>query len=140
MELTTKHGALKWKTQTNKVKFYNLDMIISVWYRVNSKQATSFRIWATWILKEYLIKRYSINNNRLKEKWYKELEQTINLFKNTLKTWNLSQDETLGLLDIITNYTNTWLLLQNYDENNLIESWKTEKLDYKLEANEAFQY
>ena len=114
-------------------------MIISVWYRVNSKQATNFRIWATWILKEYLIKGYSINNNRLQEKWYKELEQTLNLFKNTLNTWNLSQDETLWLLDIITNYTNTWLLLQNYDENNLIQSWNTEKLDYKLEANEAFQ-
>jgi prophage maintenance system killer protein len=139
MEHTTKHGALEWKIQTNKVKFYNLDMIISVWYRVNSKQATNFRIWATWILKEYLIKGYSINNNRLQEKWYKELEQTIHLFKKTLNTWNLSQDETLWLLDIITNYTNTWLLLQNYDQNNLIESWRTKKLDYKLEANEAFQ-
>jgi len=121
------------------VAFYTLDVIISVWYRVKSIEWTSFRIWANSILKDYLIKWYSINNNRLQDRWYKELEQTIKIFKNTLKTWNLWQDEALWLIEIITNYTNTWLLLQNYDENNLLKSWKTEKLDYKLEANEAFQ-
>jgi len=139
MELTTKHWAIKGKNQVNKVKLYNLDAIISVWYRVNSKQATDFRIWATSILKDYLIKWYSINQKRIQEKWYKELENTINLFKKTLKSWNLSEDEALWLLDIITNYTNTWLLLQNYDENKLENSWKTTNLDYKLEANEAFE-
>jgi len=129
------HTASDWKTyQTN---FYNLDMIISVWYRVNSKQATSFRIWATSILKNYLLKWYSINKKRLEEKWYKELEQTLSIFKKTLSSWNLSQDEAVWLLDIITNYTNTWLLLQSYDENKLLNSWKTEKLNYKLDASEA---
>ena len=130
------HTATDWKTyQTN---FYNLDMIISVWYRVNSKQATDFRIWATSILKDYLIKWYSINQKRLQEKWYKELENTVNLFKKTLKSWNLTQNEALWLLDIITNYTDTWLLLQNYDEDKLQDSWNTIKLDYKLESKEAF--
>lgn len=129
------HTASDWKIyQTN---FYNLDMIISVWYRVNSKQATNFRIWATSILKDYLIKWYSVNQKRIQEKWYKELEETLSIFKKTLKSWNLSQEEAVWLLDIITNYTNTWLLLQNYDENKLYKSWKTTKLDYKLEANEA---
>jgi len=129
------HTASDWKIY--KTNFYNLDMIISIWYRVNSKQATQFRIWATSILKNYLIKWYSINQKRLEEKWYKELENTLSLFKKTLKSWNLSQDEAIWLLDIITNYTNTWLLLQNYDENNLLESWKTKTLDYKLESDEA---
>lgn len=119
------------------VAFYNLDVIISVWYRVKSIEGTQFRIWANKILKDYLIKWYSINQKRLQEKWYKELENTLNLFKKTLKSWNLSQDEALWLLDIITNYTNTWLLLQNYDEEKLSKSWKTTKLDYKLESKEA---
>ena len=121
------------------VILYSLDVIISVWYRVKSQEWTQFRIWANKILKEYLIKWYSVNKNRLQEKWYKELEQTIGLFKKTLKSWNLSKDESIWLLDIITNYTNTWLLLQNYDEDNLLDSWNTKKLDYKLEAEEAFE-
>lgn len=121
------------------VAFYSLDVIISVWYRVKSQEWTQFRIWSNKILKDYLIKWYSVNKKRLQEKWYKELEQTVELFKKTLKSWDLSQDEAMWLLDIITNYTNTWLLLQNYDEDKLVESWNTEKLDYKLEAKEAFE-
>ncbi|MDD2907451.1 MAG: virulence protein RhuM/Fic/DOC family protein [Candidatus Gracilibacteria bacterium] len=116
---------------------YNLDMILSIGYRTNSEKAMQFRKWVSNILKEYLIKGYSINKKRLEEKGYKELENTLNLFKNTLKSGNLSQDEAIGLLDIITNYTNTWLLLQNYDENNLLESGKTKNLDYKLDSEEA---
>lgn len=139
LEHTTKHWAISWKTQVSKVKIYNLDAIISVWYRVNSKHATSFRVWATSILKDFLIKWYSINQKRLQEKWYKELEKTLDLFKNTLNSWDLSQDEAIWLLDIITNYTNTWLLLQNYYEDKLSNEWKTKKLDYKLEAKEAFE-
>lgn len=66
---TTQHGAIEGKTQTNSVKFYNLDAILSVGYRVNSKQGTQFRIWASRILKNYLLKGYAINNrmNRLED-------------------------------------------------------------------------
>jgi len=67
MELTTQHGAMEGKTQTNPVKFYNLDAIIAVGYRVNSKKATHFRIWATQILKEYIIKGFAMNDERLKD-------------------------------------------------------------------------
>ena len=67
MELTTKHGAIKGKTQTNSVTFYNLDAIISVGYRVNSIQATQFRIWATQTLKEYIIKGFVMDDDRLKQ-------------------------------------------------------------------------
>jgi hypothetical protein len=59
---TTQHGAIKDKTQTKMVEFYNLDVIISVGYRVKSKQGTQFRIWANKVLKDYLLKGYAINN------------------------------------------------------------------------------
>jgi hypothetical protein len=67
LETTTIHGAMKEKTQTNKVDYYNLDAIISVGYRVNSTTATQFRIWATKTLKEYIIKGFSIDDERLKQ-------------------------------------------------------------------------
>jgi len=66
LELTTPHGAIEGKTQTRRVKLYNLDAIISVGYRVNSRQATLFRIWATERLKEYIIKGFTMDDERLK--------------------------------------------------------------------------
>lgn len=70
LEHTTKHGAIKGKTQDVKVKHYNLDVVLSVGYRVNSIRATQFRIWANRVLKEYLLKGYAINNrmNRIEDK------------------------------------------------------------------------
>ena len=67
MEITTPHGAIDGKTQTKNAKFYNLDAIISVGYRVNSKRATQFRIWATNILKEYMTKGFVLDDERLKQ-------------------------------------------------------------------------
>jgi hypothetical protein len=71
LEHTTQHGAMAGKTQTKPVKYYNLDAIIAVGYRVNSKRATQFRIWATNILKEYIIKGFAMDDDRLKQvdKW-----------------------------------------------------------------------
>lgn len=71
MEHTTQHGAMEEKTQTKAVKYYNLDAIIAVGYRVNSKRATQFRIWATNILKEYIIKGFAMDDKHLKsaDKW-----------------------------------------------------------------------
>jgi len=71
LENTTAHGAIEGKTQTKQVKYYNLDAIIAVGYRVNSRRATQFRIWATNILKEYIIKGFAMDDARLKrpEKW-----------------------------------------------------------------------
>ncbi len=132
MEHTANDGK---KYQT---KFYNLDMILSVWYRVNSKEATSFRIWANKILKDHLIQWYTINKKRIQEKGLKELEGSINMIKKALISWDLWKEEALGFLDIITNYTNSWLLLQKYDEGSLKETWKTKNLNYKLEAKEAY--
>ena len=67
MEITTPHGAIEGKTQTHETKFYNLDAIISVGYRVNSRRATHFRIWATGVLKEYMIKGFALDDDRLKQ-------------------------------------------------------------------------
>jgi len=71
LEHTTQHGAIKGKTQTKPVKYYKLDAIIAVGYRVNSKRATQFRIWATNVLKEYIIKGFAMDDERLKQtdKW-----------------------------------------------------------------------
>ena len=66
MEITTQHGAIEGKKQKKEVNFYNLDMIISIGYRVNSIQATQFRIWATSVLKEYIIKGFAMDDERLK--------------------------------------------------------------------------
>ena len=80
---TTKHWAVKGKTQTKNINYYNLDMIISVWYKVNSKQATSFRIWATNILREYIIKGFIMDDERLKnwthfwKDYFKELLERV---------------------------------------------------------------
>lgn len=70
LEHTTIHGAIEGKTQTQQVKFYNLDAIIAVGYRVNSKKATQFRIWATNTLKEYIIKGYAMDDERMKNGQY----------------------------------------------------------------------
>lgn len=117
------------------VAFYNLDVIISVWYRVKSIEWTQFRIWATSILKKYLISWYAINQKRLQEKWYKELENTLTLVKKAISSGDIWKDEALWILDIITKYTNSWLLLQKYDEDSLPENGKTKDIMVKLAMN-----
>jgi hypothetical protein len=78
---TTQHGAVKGKTQTKNVKYYNLDVIISVGYRVKSQQGTQFRIWATKRLKEYIIKGFALNDERFKTgdsmNYFNELQERL---------------------------------------------------------------
>ena len=88
---TTRHGAIEGKTQTKGVKFYNLDAIISVGYRVNSAKATKFRIWATDILKEYIQKGYKIDVERMKQgetvfekDYFRELLETVRSIRASL--------------------------------------------------------
>lgn len=112
--------------------FYNLDVIISVGYRVKSKQGTQFRIWATNTLKEHLIKGYTINEKRIRESEIKklnELKERIDFIQRTTEFDKLSSAEAKGLLEIITQYTNSWILLNQYDSNELqIENLKTENV------------
>ena len=72
LENTTQHGAIEGKTQTKQVKYYNLDAIIAVGYRVNSKRATQFRIWATKVLREFIVKGFVLDGDRLKQGKYFE--------------------------------------------------------------------
>ena len=102
--------------QTN---FYNLDVIISVGYRVKSKRGTQFRIWATSILKDHLVKGYTLNQRRLAEKGILEAQQMLSLLTNTLENQNLVSDEGLSVLNLVNQYAKTWQLLLQYDEDNL---------------------
>lgn len=103
------------------VKFYNLDMILSVGYRVNSKKGTQFRIWANKVLKEYLIKGYSINEKRLKDQAEQlaDLKNTVTLLSNVIENKELSSDEAIGLLKVVTDYTYALDILDKYDHQQL---------------------
>ncbi|KPA16577.1 phosphoribosylaminoimidazole-succinocarboxamide synthase [Candidatus Magnetomorum sp. HK-1] len=103
-----------------QIEHYNLDVIISVGYRVKSQQGTRFRIWATKRLKEYLIKGYTINKERLEQNSY-ELEQALKLIQKTVKTPELDTNTGRGLVEIVSLYTQTFLWLQRYDEGLLEE-------------------
>ena len=105
--------------KTYQVDYYNLDMIISLGYRVNSMQATKFRQWATTVLKDHLIKGYSLNQKRLQQKGMKEFQEAIALLETTIKQDTLACDEAKGLLDVIVGYGRSWSLLEGYDEDNL---------------------
>ncbi|MFW9620368.1 MAG: RhuM family protein [Sulfurospirillum sp.] len=124
------------------VAFYNLDVIISVGYRVKSKRGTQFRIWASKILKEYLIKGYALNHQRISAKSLNELTATMELVRKSIETKELSSNEAKGLLDIINNYAKTWALLQGYDSDALhsLQGTLNQRfiLDYD-EAKEAIQ-
>ena len=104
---------------TRYIEWFNLDAIISVGYRVNSKRGTQFRIWATSVLKDHLVKGYSLNQKRLAEKGTKELQQVLTLLSNTLEGYNLVDEEGKAVLDIVNRYAGTWRLLLQYDEDNL---------------------
>ena len=123
-----------------QVEYYNLDMIISLGYRVNSKRATSFRVWATKILKDYIINGYSINNKRLQQKGLKELNETISLLKNTISNAQIELNEAKGLLDVILNYSRTWTLLQGYDEDSLKINFVAKEAKFILDSDEAKNY
>jgi len=115
---TTQHGAIKGKIQNTLVKYYNLDVVISVGYRVKSLQGTQFRIWATQRLKEYLVKGYAINQQRFNQN-AAELQQALSLIQKAAHSSTLATDMGRGLVDIMGRYTQTFLWLQQYDEGLL---------------------
>ncbi len=137
LEHTTQHGAIKSKKQTTKIKLYNLDAIISIGYRVNSKRATQFRIWATGVLKQYIIDGYVLDQKRLQQQKLTELEQTIQLIKQGLQNSQLSTDEAKGFVEIIGNYARSWALLQGYDDQSLQEVIEHTEEKFVLDYDEA---
>lgn len=127
------------RTVKRKVKFYNLDVIISVGYRVNSRRGTQFRIWATQTLKDHLVKGYTINQKRLQEQQekFKELHQTVEFLKTTLGTKNLSGNEAQGLLEIISTYTRSFVLLNRFDSDSLSAEPSGNALTHEINYEEA---
>ncbi len=137
--LTTQHGAIKGKTQTKKVTFYNLDVIISVGYRVKSKQGTQFRIWANGVLKDYLLKGYSLNNrmNRIEDnvssliKKVNKIDLQINA--NLLPTQGVFFDNQVFdaytlIADIVRTAKKSIVLIDNYiDDTTLTHLCKKQK-------------
>jgi len=102
-----------------KTKFYNLDAVVSVGYRINSHEATQFRIWATQVLKSHLVRGYTTYDKRLSERGVQELQQTVELLQKTLVNHELVNDLGQETIQLILAYSKTWDLLLAYDEGGL---------------------
>lgn len=117
-----------------QVDFYNLDVIISIGYRIKSQRGTQFRIWASKILKNYLIKGFSINEKRLTQQneQLKELQDSVKLLGDVLNSKELNTDESVGLLTIISDYAYALDILDRYDYQNLDIRKTSGKETYQL--------
>jgi prophage maintenance system killer protein len=120
------------------VDLYNLDVIISVGYRVKSQRGTQFRVWATKVLKQHLIEGYTINEERLKkqEQKYRELKNAVSLIGNVVQIENLSS-EAKGLVQVISEYTRALDILDDFDHKRLKEPKGRKKERYKMTYKEA---
>ena len=114
---TTKHGAIKGKTQTHMVDYYSLDMIISIGYRVKSTQGIAFRKWATNVLKDYMLKGYAVNQKRLEY-----LEKTVKLIDiaNRMDE-RLEGNDAKEILKVIGDYSKALNLLDDYDPRTIVK-------------------
>jgi len=123
------------------VKLYNLDVIISVGYRVNSNRATKFRIWATDILRKYLIDGYTLNEKLLEKQKRKleNLQKTISLIQDVKGKKELDYKEAMGLLDIISDYSYALGLLDDFDNQKLRITGVTSEEKFKITYNEAIK-
>ena len=121
------------------IKYYNLDVIIAVGYRVNSFRGTEFRIWANKILKEYLIKGYAINEKLLRKQneQLKELQESVRILGKVIDYKTLSNEESEGLLKVITDYAYALEILDQYDYQKLKIEETSGKETYQLTYEEA---
>ncbi len=126
---------------SRNIRCYNLDAIISVGYRVNSKRGTQFRVWASKILKDYLIQGYSLNEKRLiqQNEQLKDLRESVKILGNVLKFKALSNDESVGLLKIISDYAYALDILDQYDYQSLQIHATSDKEMYQLTYDEAIK-
>ncbi len=118
--------------KTYQVDFYNLDAIISVGYRVNSKRGTQFRIWATDVLRDHLLKGYSVNQKRLES-----LDQAVKLISDTAKRRDLEEDEAAALLQMVGKYRRALDLLDDYDREDIGLPPTTRETAHMLSHEEA---
>lgn len=120
--------------KTYQVDFYNLDAILSVGYRVNSKQGTQFRIWATQRLRDYLVEGISINKKRLGE-----LEKIVEVISKVKIDQTEDLAEAKGLLHILNHYTKSFILLNQFDSASLPLQNLNSVVSYQIEYNEAVE-
>jgi len=128
--------------KTYKIQFYNLDAVISVGYRVNSVNATRFRQWANQVLKEYLIRGYTLNEKKLQEQNQKldDLRNTVALLEQTLAHQAVGEDEAKGLLKVIADYAYALTTLDRFDHGSLeVEQTSAASADFMLEYDQAIQ-
>ncbi len=130
--VTEKSSATAADGKKYNTKHYSLDVIISIGYRINSQRATQFRIWATQRLRDYLVKGYTVNEKRLEQ-----LQQTIHLISKGGSAESLLLQEAKGLLEIISNYNKSFVLLNRFDSNNLATEKLNENITYEIKYVEA---
>ena len=123
---TTQHGAIEGKTQTHMTEYYNLDVIISVGYRVKSKRGVEFRRWANSVLKKYILQGYAVNDNRIRQ-----LGEVIRIMKRTQNALDSQQ-----VLNVIQKYSKALELLDSYDHQNM-ERPKGRAATYELTYEEC---
>jgi len=121
------------------IPYFNLDMIISVGYRVNSKRGVKFRQWANKILKDYLVKGYAVNQ-RIHKEQIGELRQLVGLLGRTIQNQPLlSDDETNALFEVVTDYTYALDTLDNYDYQRLIIDKTTKEEPFHATYDNAME-
>ena len=125
---TTQHGAIENKTQTHMVEFYNLDVIISVGYRVKSKRGVEFRKWANSVLKQYILQGYAVNNHRIAQ-----LGEVIKIMKRTEDSLDGKQ-----ILSVIEKYSDALDMLDSYDHQTMTRP-KGNPATYTLDYEECMQ-
>ena len=123
---TTLHGAIEGKTQTHMTEYYNLDVITSVGYRVKSKRGVAFRKWANSVLRQYIIRGYAVNNNRINQ-----LGEVIRIMKRTENELDSKQ-----VLSVIEKYSEALELLDSYDHQNM-ERPRGSQANYTLTYEEC---
>ncbi len=121
---TTQHGAVKGKTQTRAVEFYNLDIILAVGYRANSSKAIEFRKWATKILKQHLLDGYTINKKQIGQN-YEKFMQAVADIKALLPAENKAKTE--DILELINSFAGTWFSLEAYDKDTFPKGGASKK-------------
>ena len=120
-------------------KFYDLDVIISVGYRVHSKRGTAFRIWARQIIKDYLVKGYAVNQ-RIHKEQIGELRQLVGMLGRTIQNQPLlSDDETNALFEVVTDYTYALDTLDNYDYQRLVIDKTTKEEPFHATYDNAME-
>ncbi|MBK7390144.1 MAG: virulence protein RhuM/Fic/DOC family protein [Bacteroidetes bacterium] len=123
-----------------KTNYYNLDVVISVGYRVRSKRGTEFRIWATKLLQQFLIKGYVLNEKRLKEQsqmQLKDLQRTVKLIQSIAVQQKLSSEEASGLLNVIADYTLALDVLDQFDHQQLKINYTERNNKFRIDYPQA---